>query len=342
MPTKSDDPRELIRRMAEDYRQVAKLSGLQLESTVTEFLSANARSLEFSRQFVKQADLMISIRDQLGGFERIAVELKAMQGSIGSAAVEQLHAATQALQASRGILVTTSTFTEQARQLAESFTPALQLVDREGLAEWAKFYQVQREGFAAALAFRIRDLPLREVTSVPEAELEAVTAEGAPAGLIIQPFRERLIRVDRLPFRVLRAVMADPRHLRRITARQFEEFTAEILDALGFKDILLTPRSGDGGRDVIASREVDGIPLTFYFECKKYAEDNKVQLDSLRALLGVVAHHATEANIGVLVTTSTFTAGARRLIMSESRLDGKDYNDILGWVAAAKDRIREV
>jgi len=333
---------ELIQRIAEDYRNAERLSESSLSSVVTKILSADTHWLEVSRQFSKQADLLISIEDHLGGLERVAVEFKALQASVDTAAVRELYEATKALQANRGILVTTATFTDQARQLAKSFAPTLQLVDHFTLSDWAKSYQTQLEAFAAALAFRIRDLPLREVATIPETSLDAVTAVHASASLIVQPFREPLMRVDRLPFKVLRAVMADPRHLHRLTPRQFEEFTAEILDALGFRDILLTPRSGDGGRDVIASREIHGIPLTFYFECKKYAEDNKVQLDSLRALLGVVAHNATEANIGVLVTTSTFTAGARKLIMSESRLDGKDYNGILGWVTSAKNRIREV
>jgi restriction system protein len=118
----------------------------------------------------------------------------------------------------------------------------------------------------------------------------------------------------------------------QLTPGQFEEFIAEIVRELGFRNVILTPPSGDGGRDVIASNEVNGIPLTFYFECKKYADTNKVQLDTLRALLGCVAHHATEANIGVLVTTSRFTQGCKDLIASECRLDGKDYDGIVGWV----------
>jgi restriction endonuclease Mrr len=339
MSGEKDDPRELIRRMAEDHRQVAGLSGVQLESIVAEILRANAKSFEIVRGFSSQADLVVSIRNQLQGFERIKVELKAMRASIDAVAIQQLHLSVQALQAHRGIFVTTSQFTERARELAAALRPALQLVDGSGLAEWARFYQAQQEAVAATIAFRIKDLTLQEVSRLQDAEVEAVTEERASSHLIVEPFREPLIRVDRLPLRLLRAVMRDPRHVRRLTPRQFEEFTAEILDTLGFQNVLLTPRSGDGGRDVIASRVVEGISLVFYFECKKYAEDNKVQLDSLRALLGVVAHHSTEANIGVLVTTSTFTAGARQLIMSESRLDGKDYDDVLGWVSTARERV---
>lgn len=55
---------------------------------------------------------------------------------------------------------------------------------------------------------------------------------------------------------------------------------------------------------------------------------NKVQLDTLRSLLGVVAHQSHKANIVVLVAPSTFTRGAQELILSECRLDGRDYHGI--------------
>ena len=134
------------------------------------------------------------------------------------------------------------------------------------------------------------------------------------------------------------AVDEDPRIMRVLTPRQFEEFIAELIDGIGFSEVVLTPRSYDGGKDVIASKIIHGIPLTFYFECKKYAEDNKAQLDTLRALLGVVAHDSRKANVGVLVTTSTFTAGAQDLILSECRLDGKDYPGVTGWISEYSKR----
>lgn len=97
--------------------------------------------------------------------------------------------------------------------------------------------------------------------------------------------------------------------------------------------MLLTPQARDGGRDVIARKMIHEIPITFYFECKKYAESNRVQLDSVRALLGVVAHDSRSANVGVLVTTSYFTRGCKELIATDCRLDGKDYEGIVGWVS---------
>lgn len=245
-------------------------------------------------------------------------------------AVEQARSAAAYLNADWAAVVATSRFTRAAALCAEEQEPVVKLVDRRHLMVWAAEARAARELLAGSIAFRMNRLSGEELGRV------AVPDNGLvrPKQLLLAPdHASRLERVEQLPFRLLQAVLADPRVIRRLEPRQFEEFVCETVDKLGFRNIILTPRSGDGGRDVIASRVVHGIPLAFYFECKKYAEGNKVQLDSLRALLGVVAHHATEANIGVLVTTSTFTSGGKQLIAAECRLDGKDYDGLMGWVS---------
>lgn len=37
-------------------------------------------------------------------------------------------------------------------------------------------------------------------------------------------------------------------------------------------------------------------------------------------------------NFSQIVTTSSFTRGCNKFIMEESRLDGKGYQGILGWI----------
>lgn len=143
---------------------------------------------------------------------------------------------------------------------------------------------------------------------------------------------ERIARVEFLPFRLMQAIRDAPERMRYLTDREFEEFTAELLNGIGFENIHLTPRSGDGGRDVVAAKWVHGIPLIIAFECKRYAEKNKIGPDKLRALLGSVAHHNTKANMGVLVTTSSFTKGSRTFMLSEALVDGKDFDDLVGWL----------
>lgn len=150
-----------------------------------------------------------------------------------------------------------------------------------------------------------------------------------------EPVYERFSLVQLLPLRVLDAIAEQPELMRGLDPRDFEKLVAELLNSLGFENIILTPRSGDGGRDVLATKFTAGIPLLFSFECKRYA--NKIGLDIMRGLLGSVAHGPTKANKGVLVTISSFTSGASDFIVSEPLVDGKDFNDLVGWLSTYKD-----
>ena len=106
------------------------------------------------------------------------------------------------------------------------------------------------------------------------------------AGEEREEVESRIVQVEFLPQRLFDAIRNEPKLMRGLEPRQFEEFTADLLSKLGFGGIQLTPRSGDGGRDIIATRVVNDIPVVMAFECKKYAESNKIGPNFLRALLG--------------------------------------------------------
>src|SRR6185436_18583273 len=93
-------------------------------------------------------------------------------------------------------------------------------------------------------------------------------------------------RIEYIPFQMLWSIANAPDAMRRLAPRQFEEFVAELISRIGFVDIELTPQSRDGGRDIIAQRHVNGIPLTFLLECKRYAETHPVGVGLMRELLG--------------------------------------------------------
>src|SRR5712691_8824880 len=155
MDPKRDDPFSLVRKIAEDHDRLARLTGRELESVVEQVFAQSAKTLEIARHIASQADLVLSVQDRFLGIQRIAVECKALHEAVGVAAVEQLAKSMEAVNAQRAIFVTTSTFTDAARRAAESFGATVQLVDRSGLAEWARLFQVQQEAFAAGLACRI-------------------------------------------------------------------------------------------------------------------------------------------------------------------------------------------
>lgn len=281
------------------------------------------------------ADIVVRGRDPLGMDSVGVIECKKYRRDhpVPIEAVRQLYGYSEFSRTNWAALVTTSRFTSAAAQFAKGIAPRIHLVGRELLLDWIVRARQSEEDKAGAMVHRLDRLALRELGRIVDPRPDGLRITDVAGAIAIPPeYKSRLLQAEELPLRLLQAVLTDPRHLQELTPRQFEEFVAEIVDGLGFTDVTLTPKSGDGGRDVIASRLVNDIPLTFYFECKKYAEGNKVQLDTLRALLGTVAHHGSEANIGVLVTSSTFTKGCRELIASESRLDGKDYDGLMGWV----------
>ncbi len=57
--------------------------------------------------------------------------------------------------------------------------------------------------------------------------------------------------------------MRVPHQVKNLTPRQFEEFVAETLAQLGFRDVILTPRSRGGGKDVIARHKISGYLSLF-------------------------------------------------------------------------------
>jgi HJR/Mrr/RecB family endonuclease len=274
------------------------------------------------------ADFVAVLNSPLASITAIVeCKLYSSDRRVGIDVVENLYWHIESLKANSVILVTNSHFTMSAIQFAKKHGQ-LQLVDRGTLMRLAKLAGEKYNERAQSIAYALTHLTVSTVDQIEGVRL------NDPENLILPDrFASSIASVDGIPLALLKAVCGDPRTMRALTPRQFEEFIAELIERIGFSDVVLTPRSGDGGKDVVASKIIHGIPLTFYFECKKYAEDNKVQLDRLRALLGVVAHDAHKVNKGILVTTSTFTAGAQKLILSEGRLGGKDYAGITDWIS---------
>jgi hypothetical protein len=158
-------------------------------------------------------------------------------------------------------------------------------------------------------------------------EVEEQLVQLVPASAI-----EDLRRVDFAPLVLLNQVCRDPELMRRIGARDFEGVVATLVEHLGFENVVLTPRSGDEGRDVLATTRVHGIAILCAFECKRYSPDRSVGPEIARALLGTIMHGTTRAAKGILVTTSFFSPAARRFILTEPALDGKDFDGVVGWL----------
>ena len=72
-------------------------------------------------------------------------------------------------------------------------------------------------------------------------------------------------------------------------------------------DILLTPRTGDGGKDIIAAYTFEREPIIMMVECKRRPVDLTLGPIELRALVGQFYYEKTEnskINYAMLVTSA--------------------------------------
>jgi restriction system protein len=101
-----------------------------------------------------------------------------------------------------------------------------------------------------------------------------------------------------------------------LTPLQFEVLVKQLYGAMGY-DAVTTRPSGDGGRDVIASRIEPGMRETLRIECKLYT--GNVGVRRARELLGVVK--SENANRGVLVAAGGYTRPARAFAATDPHLE---------------------
>jgi restriction system protein len=140
-------------------------------------------------------------------------------------------------------------------------------------------------------------------TSIATLLLKSIVLPGpnASEGQLIQAVAEPW-------FEIIEAIQRDPTAVHQIPARRWEEIVAGAYERAGFEEVILTPRSGDFGRDIIAVKHGVGT-IRVIDQVKAYAPGHLVTADDVRALLGVL--HADHASKGFLTTTSDFAPRLR-------------------------------
>jgi restriction system protein len=102
---------------------------------------------------------------------------------------------------------------------------------------------------------------------------------------------------------IVTALGADWSIALKIPPEKWEEIVAGGFSKAGF-NVILTPRSGDHGRDVIATK--DGfLSIKILGSVKAYSPGHLVEYDHVRALLGVLSGER-DASKGIVMTTSDF------------------------------------
>lgn len=94
----------------------------------------------------------------------------------------------------------------------------------------------------------------------------------------------------------------------QLTPTQWEEMVAGAYERAGYQ-VILTPRSGDQGRDVIATSAGIGS-IKILGSVKKYAPGHLVDAEACRSLIGVITADQ-KASKGIITTTSDFAPMVR-------------------------------
>lgn len=109
---------------------------------------------------------------------------------------------------------------------------------------------------------------------------------------------------------------------RNLTPREFEEFMAQLYNKLGY-NVELTPKTRDGGKDIILRKPDVLGDMVYYVECKRYKERNKIGLDVVQRLAGII--ETDKVNGGVIATTSYLSPIAEKWIVN-NKLNYKIHN----------------
>lgn len=145
----------------------------------------------------------------------------------------------------------------------------------------------------------------------------------------------QLVEGVRLPwYTILEIINRDPEEIYQMDPRRFEELIAGAYEKDGYDEVILTPRSGDRGRDIVATKYGVGT-IRIFDQVKRYKISRPVTAEEVRALVGVITM-ASNVSKGIITTTSTFAPNllddedVRRVI--PYRLELKPRNVLLPWL----------
>jgi len=142
-----------------------------------------------------------------------------------------------------------------------------------------------------------------EVAAIKRSEYPDVLLQAAVVALGA-PLREgQIVEAVAIPwFEILEQLARDPEFLFKVPWRKQEEIIAAAYHRAGWH-VVLTPRSGDKGRDIIATHQ--SLSIRLVDQIKAYKAGHLVTADEVRSMLGVLQ---VDRNVskGLVTTTSRF------------------------------------
>ena len=169
----------------------------------------------------------------------------------------------------------------------------------------------------------IRTAPLDDTPEVTLAFALLDTGDRTDEGQLI-------LAVTPVWDRIIADLARDPHALHQLTPRQFEELIAGGWRARDWQ-VTLTPRSGDGGVDIIATRS--DIAIRILDQAKLYKPGHRVTAEEVRAMWGVLDadRRASKAYVS---TTSVFAPRAYQEFADRmpTRIELRDGAALIDWL----------
>jgi restriction system protein len=136
---------------------------------------------------------------------------------------------------------------------------------------------------------------------------------------------------------ILAQLESDPAFLYRVPWRKLEELIAGAFERDGWPIVVLTPRSGDKGRDVIATRPGVGC-VRIVGQVKAYAHGRVVTAEEVAAI--AFTRDLDHASKAMLMTTGRFAPGVlkddRLKPHSPYQLELMDGEALLKWLRSLR------
>ena len=124
----------------------------------------------------------------------------------------------------------------------------------------------------------------------------------------------------------------DPERLYKLSPRRLELLVRDLMFQVFDCKAQITKQTRDGGKDIICFDSNTGPRLV---EVKRYKKERKIGIEIVRQMIGTM--FVDGVHRGLVVSTSSFTAGARKLAQALKvrhgwDLDLKDFKDICTWL----------
>lgn len=208
---------------------------------------------------------------------------------------------------------------------ARTYLKKIGTVDNSRRAVWtleppARSY-LDMDPSEAAAALRAADSEVRRQRRLDKIASEAASYEATTeedADVAPPELDDAYEWTDRLIARLL-----------ELSPAAFERLAQRLLREAGFKNVEVTGRSGDGGIDGIGVYRPSLISFPIFFQCKRFKDS--VGPGMVRDFRGAMAGRGEK---GLLITTGTFTAEAKREANRDGAppvelIDGQDLCDLL-------------